>query len=68
MHIASKRPWAHSLRIEIAPLPVITPTTMRVPRMVLELGALVPLAGLTARLGYRASVQMTWPDMGQDPN
>jgi hypothetical protein len=65
-HVASEFLGPRSLRIEVAPLPVITSTSVRVTCAVLRLCAVVPSAGPTTRQVLRMPVRMTWLDTSQN--
>jgi hypothetical protein len=58
MHISPERlrPWP--LKAEVAPLSIVMPATMRVTCPVLRVCTLILLAGLMARQGLRAPIQM----------
>jgi hypothetical protein len=68
MHVASECLWAHSLRIEVASLWVVTSTVVRFHTWCLKWASLSPPMGLTVRWGYLAPIQMTQPDVGRDPS
>jgi hypothetical protein len=65
-HVAPKRLRLWPLGAEAVPLSIVSPTATRVTLAVLGVCALVPLAGLVARQGFRVPAWMSWLKTGQN--